>query len=1291
MRNMKISKSIFVFVTLLFSLSVPITLDATHVAGGNMTYKCLGNSMYEITLEFRRDCFNGAENAQFDDPALISVFDGENNGIIGTFPNEGRFLIPFAEDDTLTDRISSICNVIGEDVCVQTTIYRDTIILPERPSGYIIAYQRCCRNNVLTNIADPLNTGATYWVRITEAALMECNSSPVFDRWPNAFICVNDTLRFNDSATDIDGDSLVYFLCTPSAGATFDDPKPNPIFPPPFPLVEFAPGFSEGNMMGGSPISIDSETGLVLAVPNQVGQFLIGVCVREFRDGVLLSEVRRDFEYNVRLCGRDPIAIFEPDFETRCDGLTVGFDNQSTSNFLPVDELQYTWFFDFPNTTLVSNEVDPVFTFPESGRYLVAMAVTDGLCVDTTFASIGVADIDDPTADFVYEPFNCDSSTIVQFEQASETVQDTILHTWIIEHSGRIDTIIGDAFQLDIGVDQTIKVRYEIETESGCNDIKEEEIQIIAPVTEGEFIDKIICEGEGVIVFETDLIDHDVIFDPPTGIIDNGDGSYSVENFSGTQDYIVFLTNGFCSVMDTVTITATEDPRFELPDIIQCGPDTISLNPLGPDFYFYEWEGPMITDRNEVNPTFSLPFDGTYFVTVSTSEGSLCRFTDTINVKVAEIPEFVILPFQQIVYCDGDTVVLSVDPDFPEVVWTNEMSDIIGIGQSIEVSGLTTTVELTATVTTEDGCENSKNVTIEYMDLPEINFSANTINNVCAGDDAFLEVISNDSIVWTDVEGNVLGTGNSLTVENVQELQLITVTATNGFGCISSSSILVDLYPDPIVGFEPLDNIIICPGMVIPIMISTADSVTWIGPNGEILSTTSELILNGIEGNIQYFVNVENEFGCVLSDTFDIIVDPSIVPEVDLSVLDSVNVCVDTDFSVSIESQDSITWLDLDGNILQIGNEFNVDNVTDTLVFVVSVVDEFGCELLDTFDLFTFEGIDLELDLVPDLDFYCEGESIEAIASTNANSTVTWFNADTIIFIGDTLTGYFPVGDISIIAIAEDEFGCMSTDTFDLRESQTEGEIIGDNLICIDGSSELTFIPEIDTDIFSIDWMPEEFISVDNGLNIIVEPEVTTTFIATYSNEDACITQDSFDINVTGFFDQIEAFADSDEILLGETSDLSTDQDDELFFQWEPENSLDDPNSPTPIATPLETTTYFVTVTDENDCTGTAQVTVNVIQPNCDESDIFVPNMFSPNGDLLNDFYKVESNFIKELEIIIFNRWGEEIFSSNSIDAQWDGTFNGENLPPDVYGYHIRIVCINDLEYMKKGNITLTK
>jgi len=118
---------------------------ATHVAGGTMTYRCLGNLQYEITMEFRRDCINGIESAPFDNPATFGIYD-QNGNLAVNIEDFGKFAIPLTTNDTLIETLTTECNVISGDVCVQTTVYRDTIILPVQEGGYIIAYQRCCRN-----------------------------------------------------------------------------------------------------------------------------------------------------------------------------------------------------------------------------------------------------------------------------------------------------------------------------------------------------------------------------------------------------------------------------------------------------------------------------------------------------------------------------------------------------------------------------------------------------------------------------------------------------------------------------------------------------------------------------------------------------------------------------------------------------------------------------------------------------------------------------------------------------------------------------------------------------------------------------------------------------------------------------------------------------------------------------------------------------------------------------------------------------------------------------------------
>ena len=64
---------------------------------------------------------------------------------------------------------------------------------------------------------------------------------------------------------------------------------------------------------------------------------------------------------------------------------------------------------------------------------------------------------------------------------------------------------------------------------------------------------------------------------------------------------------------------------------------------------------------------------------------------------------------------------------------------------------------------------------------------------------------------------------------------------------------------------------------------------------------------------------------------------------------------------------------------------------------------------------------------------------------------------------------------------------------------------------------------------------------------------------------------------------------------------------------------------------------------------------------------------------------------IKEMTFRIFDRWGELIFETHERGLGWDGTFKGKKMDPDVYDYYLKVTCIDDVESIVKGNITLLK
>ena len=117
--------------------------------------------------------------------------------------------------------------------------------------GYQVVYQRCCRNQDIVNILNPTSTGATYSCFISESALLNCNSSVVFNQWPPVYICQGVPIVYDHSGFDADGDSIVYRLCTPLTGATPVQSMPQPPNNPPYSTVSWIPPYSVDNMLGG--------------------------------------------------------------------------------------------------------------------------------------------------------------------------------------------------------------------------------------------------------------------------------------------------------------------------------------------------------------------------------------------------------------------------------------------------------------------------------------------------------------------------------------------------------------------------------------------------------------------------------------------------------------------------------------------------------------------------------------------------------------------------------------------------------------------------------------------------------------------------------------------------------------------------------------------------------------------------------------------------------------------------------------------------------------------------------
>ncbi|MEO8590857.1 MAG: PKD domain-containing protein, partial [Flavobacteriales bacterium] len=206
---------------------------------------------------------------------------------------------------------------------------------------------------------------------------------PRFSEYPPIALCLGTDISVDHSATDPDGDQLVYSICPPLQGA--DALNPAPLAPPPpYAAVAWAPGYSDILQMDSSPpLSIDPVTGELTLHPTLQGSFAVAVCVSEYRNGVFLGETRRDFKFNVVVCNAEILAIIaDQEANSICDGLDIAFANNSVNG--------NAWFWDFGVPGIDSDTSDleePTFTFPAPGIYTVTLIAGPGLpCADTSSA-----------------------------------------------------------------------------------------------------------------------------------------------------------------------------------------------------------------------------------------------------------------------------------------------------------------------------------------------------------------------------------------------------------------------------------------------------------------------------------------------------------------------------------------------------------------------------------------------------------------------------------------------------------------------------------------------------------------------------------------------------------------------------------------------------------------------------------------------------------------------------------------------------------------------------------------
>lgn len=1287
--NFKLFSSRFLLFVFVCILSVT-KLAATHIIGGEITYSCLGDNKYEVKLTVFRDCYNGVP--YFDDTVSIGIFNFKNELIYD-------LRIPRMNDDTIHQTLVGTCLAIPPNVCVHTSIYTDTIELKPILGGYTLVYQRCCRNKTIANLIKPDETGASFIINISEKALLECNSSPKFKSWPPIYICANEPIHYDHSAIDQDGDSIVYKLCTPTNGLDVN-PQPQPPNNPPYNLVDWKdPPYNLNNLLGGIPLAIDPHTGLLTGTPNTIGQFVVGICIEEYRDGEIISTTTRDFQYNVGLCIPTSSSFFVPDIN--CDTLLVQFTNQSAS------ANKFYWDFGDPTTTNDnSTAIDPGYKYPEPGTYhvtLIAKVEGSPTCVDTFEKDIKVLK-NTLVPDFKIKLLSCTDTLRVQFtDNTKDTANNQIIsHKYYFRVGGKLidsSTLSNPVFSYWQNVN-TWEITLVVENELGC--VKQRRKNIVFPkIIKFEFPTDTIVKCQNDTLYLNLPVDSNYVYTWTPGTYLSATDTvnpFITAPVSISYNLHIKDKNSICNLDRDLYIQVPPLIELMFPDTIVTCEKNITV-PLISNIQGLKIDYSNTSDFTSIIDTgYTLDIKnlkGTHRYYVRASDPFGCEAKDSVLITGNAI---YITPFPLRLLCPGVSNIIGIPQDSGQILtftWTpNSELTFIGnvpVAKPVGVGLHTYFFE----VKNLAGCILHDSVSLFVVDTSAIEF---VDIQQCSGTKVLFEGtgINKEYYNWeVEIGDSSLYFFSSGFVVNFPDSGTYKVKAwLPGLDCVDT--LIRDIYVtksiiDPSIQID-VSNCI--DSLNITLVNSTAGynpsvhTLEWILDNG-IKSNKDSLLLSfdSIIPDFQVKLIIDQHNGCI--DTISKSVYISNIPTI---TNDTFVICKGQEIGLNTHNLD---WL----NFFWIPQSDFVDNTAPHPIVKPLVSTLYTAQLsapaIDSFVCSSSFNVLVNVLDKPDLiqvydSLICQKTTTLQIL-TDTSATINWFEDKNFQII--TATG--PQWEVSpgrpsiYYSIITFPNGCADTTEFKVF-SQLPQIDPAKILICEGDTADLSVKSLFPEDTLVCIWGPVEKIILDPVTgNQSVTSDVDLDLTVNCTNQFGCSISDTIQLDVFNYKPPLTLTATPDSVNKGGTTQLIATNDPGYTYYWSPVTGLSSTNIYNPTATVFNTTEYKVEIVNEDGCRNEAFIRIVVI--NCEEPFSFIPSAFSPNGDGKNDVFILRGDFIKSVDLKVFNRWGDMVFYSTDKNVGWDGTYKGEILGPDVFGYVLEFICEDGLHFLKKGNVSIIK
>jgi gliding motility-associated-like protein len=919
--------------------------------------------------------------------------------------------------------------------------------------------------------------------------------------------------------------------------------------------------------------------------------------------------------------------------------------------------------------------------------------ISDGnQCIYNLQVTVGVSGF--PTAAFnASYPDPCQSQEIL-FTNQSNTPNGTLSVIQWTFGDGNTGTQFSPLHVYPTETDTVVcyPVHLYVENNFGCADSTLDTVCVYPVLNPQVFGDTTICAGGAAPLLATGGYLYD--WTPANGLSCTTCTDPIATPAVSTTYNVAFSNGNGCLINLPITVGVSGIPTADFavvyPDpcqshIIQFS--NISTTPTG-SLVDIQWNfgDPAGGTSNLTNPGYTYPVElvqnQNYSVTLIVANEFTCA--DTITETVIVYPILTPQISADTLICFGDSAQLSASGG-PIITWAPPTGLSCTFCSDPVASPPTTTI-YAALYNNGNGCTETRNVTVSVSNVtPTL---TPTQGSICEGGSLPISVASLDGTVYTWSPGNGLSCTNCPNpVASPDSTITYTVTVTDGGNCVDSASITVTVNFPPILTMN--GDTSLCAGqptLIQAIPVGNGPFVFQWDPNAAgltsyfIPSPIATPVVSTVYAVTVTDANLCESYGSVTVDVLPIPAYTLTPPSDSICPGDTVQFNI-TPANVAV----SYYWTPaypLDNDTIP--NPIAVP--LESTAFIVTMTFPNTCTIRDTALIWMIELADLGAG--PDLTV-CYGDSVQLQGSSFGNASFTW-SPGNLISGDSTLQNPYTIDSLPFSPVtfyAEiDRRGCTVLDSMLVTViEKIELTVSRDTAICL-GDSVQIFAQGGDTYI----WSPVDGLSDPNLGNPIASPTISTQY-QVIGSLGACESDTALVTLTVRNPPTIAIEADRTTFYPGDIVNLNAvPQYAGYGYTWSPAGFLSCAACPDPGAFPDQTTTFYLTVTDDLGCASTDSVTLR-LRDRCVEEYIVVPNGFSPNGDGVNDVLYVRG--IPNIETFaVYNRWGEQVFETNNILEGWDGTQNGKPVEAGVYVWFVVAPCpIDGTTFKKTGNVTIVK